>query len=173
MRTTVYSILLLMLSVTFSVHAAVSSELTIEIAKTDKEKIWGLMNRPSLPENHGMIFLYNPPQKVDFWMFNTLIDLSVAFIDDHEVIQEIHYLESFPEKMDPKRSVKDISDLDKYSFFDPIRRFFLDHRVFSERKCEYVLEVNSGWFERNNIHVGDKIRWQPDETILRFQRHLQ
>jgi hypothetical protein len=47
-----------------------------------KEKEKGLMNRTSLPENEGMLFCYDPPEDVSFWMKNTLIPLDIVFINE-------------------------------------------------------------------------------------------
>ena len=53
---------------------------TVEIAATESEQATGLMNRPAMDPNHGMIFPYTPPQEVAFWMKNTLIPLDMIFI---------------------------------------------------------------------------------------------
>ena len=84
------------------------------------------MNRPSLPENEGMLFLFPQLEKQSFWMKNTLIPLSIAFLEDGGKILQI-------EDMKPK---DESSTLSKY----PVR---------------YALEVNQGWFQRNGIAVGD------------------
>ena len=53
---------------------------TIEVATTQQEQALGLMFRRSLPENAGMLFLYDPPQPAAMWMKNTLIPLDMVFI---------------------------------------------------------------------------------------------
>ncbi len=55
-------------------------DFTIEVATTDQERALGLMFRRSLPENAGMLFLYDPPQEAAMWMKNTLIPLDMVFI---------------------------------------------------------------------------------------------
>jgi uncharacterized membrane protein (UPF0127 family) len=52
----------------------------IEVATTDQDRALGLMFRRSLPENAGMLFLYDPPQPAAMWMKNTLIPLDIVFI---------------------------------------------------------------------------------------------
>ena len=75
--------------------------LTLEIAQTPAKQEKGLMGRKTLPENTGMLFLFNPPQFVAFWMKNTPLDLDIAFINEKGVVfhtdsmaantEDIHY----------------------------------------------------------------------------------
>ena len=103
-------------------------ELQVEIAKSIIEKQKGLQGRTFLHENKGMLFIYNKPQILSFWMKNTLIPLSIAFIDKKSIITQI-------EDMEPN----DIT---------PIK---------SSDKCLFALEVNKDWFKKNHIKTGDKI----------------
>ena len=138
--------------------------ITIEQAATRNEKNWGLMQRSTLPESHGMLFIYQNPQKLTFWMFNCLTDLSLAFLDKNSVITEIHHLKSFPEKMDPKRSVSTLSDIKKYPYNDPILSFFRQNQVTSLYKVLYALEMRSNWFRDNGVKVGDQLLWERNAT---------
>lgn len=54
----------------------------VEIADTPEKQKKGLMGRESLPENQGMLFIYDEPQDLSYWMKNTLISLDIIFIDD-------------------------------------------------------------------------------------------
>lgn len=102
--------------------------LTVEIADDPAERARGLMYRESLPEDHGMLFVFDYDQELSFWMKNTTIPLSIAFISSQGVILEIHDLEPLSE-----RSVR------------------------SSRSARYALEVNRGLFERWEIEAGDRI----------------
>jgi len=100
-----------------------------EIANTFKKKSVGLMNRKSLEENSGMLFVFPIAQHLNFWMHNTFIPLSIAFIDAKGVINEI----------------VDMKPLDKTV-------------IRSKYKAVYALEVNQGWFKKRNIKPGTKIK---------------
>ncbi|MFW6387736.1 MAG: DUF192 domain-containing protein [bacterium] len=100
----------------------------VEIADTEETRSQGLMHRDELPENHGMLFVFDRDQRMSFWMKNTSIPLSIAYISSDGVIREIHDMEPH--------------DLDS---------------VRSSRSARYALEVNQGAFERNGIEVGDQV----------------
>ena len=112
--------------------------LTVELALTPSARACGLSHRSSLQEYHGMLFIYPKPKRLSFWMKDTQIPLSIAFIDETGCILSI-------QKMVPMQ-VEEI-----YRSPKPVR---------------YALEVNQGWFVKNNIAVGDvidlKIPAEPD-----------
>jgi len=107
-----------------------SAELTVEIASTVQEKSKGLMGRRVLDENSGMLFIYENEQIPFFWMKNTTIPLSVAFIDKNKKIVQI----------------KNLTPLSK-------------KHVKPNIPVRFGLEVNRGWFKKNNIKVGDKFHF--------------
>ncbi len=100
----------------------------IEVAVTQEEQTVGLMNRKELEPYSGMIFTYKEDRKLSFWMKNTLVPLSIAFIAKDGTIKEIHNMK--PKSLTPINSV---------------------HSV------RYALELPQGSFERSGVSVGDKI----------------
>ena len=103
--------------------------LKTEIADTDQKRAKGLMYRKELDTNSGMLFIFPQEEILSFWMKNTYIPLSVAFIDRQGKILEI-------------RHMKPLNDSIIYS---------------SKSKALYALEVNLGWFNKNSIKVGCRI----------------
>lgn len=144
--------------------------LTLEYARSQAEIEWGLMQRDHLPQDHGMLFIYPSPRHLSFWMFNCLMDLSVAFLDGQGVVQEIHELKAYPERMDPKRPVTKREDLLLYPPYDPVVAFFRDHRVKSCYKATYALEMEAGWFEKRGMRPGDRLVFHPPSPEAYFVR---
>jgi uncharacterized membrane protein (UPF0127 family) len=103
--------------------------ISAEIARTDAERARGLMNRPTLPDGAGMLFIFEREQIVSFWMKDTRIPLSIAFIRTGGRITEI----------------RDMQALDITA-------------VRSARSVRYALEVPQGWFARAGIKEGDYLR---------------
>lgn len=103
-------------------------ELTVEIADEDEERKEGLMNRDSLCEECGMLFVYGKNVSHGFWMKDTYISLSIAFISENGTINEIQYMQ--PRTLETHRPNK------------PYR---------------YALEVNQGYFSDRNIEAGDVV----------------
>jgi len=110
--------------------------LNTEVAATGPQRERGLMNRPKLADNDGMIFLMPDIGPATFWMKNTLIPLSIAFIDKDGVILEIH--DMVP--ADPRLDDRDV----------PITRS-------DSNQVAYALETNLHWFALNGIKPGDKL----------------
>ena len=106
--------------------------LPVEIAKTPKARAQGLMGRERLGANAGMLFVYQGDARRFFWMKNTRIPLSLAFIDKSGEVLEIIHLQ-------PHRPGTRI----------PSYR--------SRNKVRWVLEVNQGWFLRNGFGLGARV----------------
>jgi hypothetical protein len=106
-----------------------SVKLNVEIVRTPRERQRGLMFRKSLPQDRGMLFIYEDSDIRRFWMKNTYIPLSLAYIDENCTIFQLVDMEPLEERFYP-----------------------------SARPAQFVLEVNRGWFEKNNVKVGDIVK---------------
>jgi uncharacterized membrane protein (UPF0127 family) len=104
--------------------------ITAEIADTPALRERGLMGRDSLPENHGMLFVYADEQIRSFWMRNTPIPLDIAFIDGNGSIVNVATM--YPNS---------------------------DDSTLSESPAMYALEMTAGWFEKNEIGVGARVQF--------------
>jgi uncharacterized membrane protein (UPF0127 family) len=102
--------------------------LKAEIARTDDERSTGLMYRKNLPDGEGMLFIFDRDQVLSFWMKNTLIPLSIAFIAQDGRILEIRDMQS--------QSLNTIK---------------------SSRSARYALEVPQGWFGKVGVGPGDRL----------------
>ncbi|WP_438021330.1 DUF192 domain-containing protein [Sorangium sp. So ce315] len=109
---------------------AKAPDVTVEIARREKERARGLMYRKSMPENRGMIFVFEQRTRHAFWMHNTCIPLDMLFIDSDGTIVGIQ--ENTPTLND---STFDVSC-----------------------PSTYVLEVNAGWTRRHGVVAGQKVR---------------
>jgi len=103
-------------------------EVQVEIANTPELRERGLMFRQHLPKNHGMYFIFEEEQHLSFYMRDTRIPLSIAFIASDGIIE----------------SIKDMIPLDERS-------------VSSAGPARFALEVNRGWFDENGIRPGDRV----------------
>lgn len=140
----------------FSFLSAQEIPLNVEFALTHNQRAWGLMQRAALPENQGMLF-YFPSGSI--WMFNTLIDLSVAFLDKEGYVIDLIDLKAYPEMMDPRRPVRHLADMKYYPSSDAIYQFFLQRSFAIPLGTRYVLEMNKGWFKKHQIKEGDQLIW--------------
>jgi uncharacterized membrane protein (UPF0127 family) len=107
---------------------AAGHRLTVELALTPAERERGLMQRKALPEDHGMLFVFEAPGRHCMWMKNTYIPLSVAFLDGEGTI--INIAEMRPESLDLH---------------------------CAERPARYAIEMTRGWFVRRGLSPGMRI----------------
>ena len=106
--------------------------ITVEIADTPETQEKGLMGRDSLDEDRGMLFVYDRDSRKSFWMKNTKIPLSIAYIAADGTIREKYDMEPLSTRI-----------------------------IESKYSVRYALEVNQGAFERHGIKAGDKVVFKP------------
>jgi uncharacterized membrane protein (UPF0127 family) len=99
-----------------------------EVAADFSTRARGLMHRPSMPANSGMLFIFDEPSIHCMWMKNTLIPLSVAFLDD-------------------AGTVINIADMQPHS----------EQSHCAARQARYALEMNRGWFAARGIKPGMRL----------------
>jgi uncharacterized membrane protein (UPF0127 family) len=118
-------------------HGGNREELTVELARTPAERSRGLMSREELPEDHGMLFVFPEDTTTSFWMKDTVIPLSIAFIAADGGILDIQDMEPFSTELHQPP--------------EPYR---------------YALEVNQGWFARRGLEKGDRVEIpDPAQTL--------
>jgi uncharacterized protein len=107
-------------------------KLVVEVAATPESRETGLMNRFSLKRDHGMLFVFEVPQPLAFYMRNTYIPLSIAFVDARGRIINI-------EDMRPKD----------------------ESTHWSRGPARYAIEMQQGWFAQKGIGAGDVVEGLP------------
>jgi uncharacterized membrane protein (UPF0127 family) len=105
-----------------------SIPISVEVADSDFLRNRGLMFRESMSEDEGMLFIFPEADQRGFWMKNTHIPLSIAFLDDRGVILNI-------------------ADMTPHDL----------RTTYSEGPARCALEMNQGWFERNGIVPGSHV----------------
>lgn len=106
--------------------------LYAELAQTDEDRARGLMYRQQLEKDHGMLFVFEQELPVCFWMKNTPLPLSIAFITQQGVISNIEHMQPF--------------STESHCPVVPIK---------------YALEMEQGWFEQQQIQAGDAVLHLP------------
>lgn len=117
-------------SAPLTITRADGSSVTVqaELARTAEERQHGFMERRKIPDGTGMLFIFSKDEILHFWMKNTYVPLSIAYIDS-------------------SGRIRDIFDMTPLSLAS----------VSSTVSVRYALEVPQGWFERNGIQKGDRI----------------
>ncbi len=103
-----------------------------EVARTEEQRAIGLMARKEMAQNAGMVFVFEQPAQQCFWMRNTLIPLSAAFVADDGTIVNIVEMQPLS-----------------------------DQSHCSAKPVRYVLEMNKGWFDKRGLKAGAKLRGGP------------
>lgn len=103
-----------------------------QVASTPEQRAIGLMHRQSMPVNEGMLFVFDTPGVQCFWMKNTLIPLTAAFVADDGSI--VNLVDMKPQTLDSHCSEK------------PVR---------------FVLEMNQGWFAKRGLQAGARLGGPP------------
>lgn len=105
-----------------------SKQLNLRVACTREQLTQGLMNVKELPENTGMLFVFKDEQLLTFWAKNTYIPIDIAYLNNNLEIVDIYTLKPLDTTI-----------------------------VKSKAMASYALEVNAGWFNRQNIKIGDRV----------------
>lgn len=116
------------------------NKVKLEVASTPEEITRGLMYRMSLPEDHGMVFLFHPASKVAFWMAHCFIKLDMLMIKDGKIIKIF-------ENVPPCRE-QNTENCPTY----PARNE-------SPLEVTEVVEVIGGYSKRHNVHEGDTVKF--------------
>ena len=106
--------------------------IDVQVALSSEQRTIGLMYRREMPQNEGMLFVFETPTIQCFWMKNTLIPLTAAFLEDDGTIVNL-------EDMKPQTT-------DTHC---------------SKRPVRYVLEMNQGWFAKKGIKPGARLSGRP------------
>ncbi len=106
------------------------SKLYIEVVADEDTRELGLMFRKELHKDKGMLFIFEREQTLSFWMKNTRIPLSIAYVKKNGIISQIFDMQPYDER---------------------------PH--ISKEKVIYALEVNKGWFSEKNITAGYRIEF--------------
>ncbi|WP_347358368.1 DUF192 domain-containing protein [Bdellovibrio sp.] len=107
----------------------------VEIAETPDQHERGLMFRTKMGEDEGMLFIFKNTETRFFWMKNTLIDLSIGYFDSGMKLIDVKEMKS-------GKGVPDTA-LPSYASAQP---------------AKYALEMNAGWFDKNKIKLGSKLK---------------
>lgn len=148
LRASIAGMVLGLLGSTVGIHSAVLAQQTqhfpvialnvgihvikAEVATTEAQREQGLMFRKQLASNAGMVFVFDAPAGICMWMKNTLIPLSVAFLDQNGVIINIEEMKA--------------ETLDSHC---------------AEKAATYAVEMNPGWFKQKNLKPGTVISGLP------------
>jgi uncharacterized protein len=107
-------------------------QVDVQVAQTPKQREIGLMFRKEMPLQEGMLFVFEQPSGLCFWMKNTVLPLTAAFVSDDGTI--VNLADMKPQTTDSHCAVR------------PVR---------------YVLEMNQGWFAKRGLKAGSRLGGEP------------
>lgn len=111
--------------------------LTLELAINPKSRACGLSNRQTLPDNHGMLFIFPYEKLLSFWMHNTVLALSIVFLDSEKIV------------------------IDRYEMVP-----FNSEIIYrSKRPGLYALEMPKNWFVSHGVVPGDKLNFSLPDAL--------
>ena len=116
-----------------------ANTVKLEVAATDEEVQRGLMFRTAMPEDAGMVFIFNPNRPVNFWMYHTLIPLDMLFIKEGKIVKIFDHVP--PCKSESPR------ECPQYPNGPGI-------------DVSEVVEVNAGYAQRHNVKEGDAVSFE-------------
>ena len=105
-----------------------SKSYNLEVAADNYSREKGLMERDSMPGDHGMVFVFDDESKRSFWMHNTRIPLDILFLDSNGSVVSIHTMKPYDESTTP-----------------------------SDKPAKYVIELNAGEAAACGVKVGDQL----------------
>mgnify|MGYP002361799096 FL=1 len=112
-----------------------SKKITVDLAVTPAQHEKGLMYRETLDKDQGMLFIFNKEQVLNFWMKNTYVDLSIAYINSKMKIIDIQEMKA--------TTTLEVAEPPTYP---------------SKKPAMYALEMPKGWFKASNIKVGQQLK---------------
>jgi uncharacterized membrane protein (UPF0127 family) len=121
-------------TVAFASDGEVRGELGVEISDTRRERARGLMGRDSLPDNAGMLFVYDGARELSFWMKNTLVPLDIIFVGEDMRVLNVEHASTEPGVPD--------DELTRYR---------------SDGGAQYVVEAERGYANRTGVSPGDRL----------------
>lgn len=150
-------------------------EYTVEVAKTQEEKSKGLQNRKSLGKNEGMLFIYDKPQTVGFWMDETKIPLDIIFINEDEEVISVYKGKPLSKEIAEEDDVKYVLEVNQGSGIkeDDELEFEEDSEdsdkitmkvIAPDGSTQMELEGGERIFSRKNTRTLIKMAKRADET---------
>lgn len=132
-------------AVTFQTAGGGTATMYVEVADTDELRTCGLMHRLSMPEDQGMLFVFQEDLNGPFWNRNTFIPLTLAWIGADGTVLDLTDMANVNPQDNPQQN----------TLYSPAAGTIY----------RYVIEANQGWFARNGVAVGDHARL--DDALAR------